>query len=96
MKILGLSTMGNSSACISVNGNIIAAIEEERLSRIKNDGSFPIKSIQKCTEASKINFSDLDLIAVYWKPWKVITRVIGSIKLSFSNIDSVFFHSETS
>ena len=46
MKILGLCTMGNSAACIVINGFVISAIEEERLSRIKNDGGFPLKAIR--------------------------------------------------
>ena len=87
MKILGLSTMGNSSACISVNGKVLVAIEEERLSRVKNDGSFPLKSIKKCIETSDINFSDIDLVAVYWKPWKLMTRIIGTLKLSLESIN---------
>ena len=48
MILLGLSTMGNSAACIFKDNKIIAAIEEERLSRIKNDGAFPIRSIKEC------------------------------------------------
>ena len=39
--ILGLSTMGTSAACIFKGKELIAAIEEERITRLKNDGGFP-------------------------------------------------------
>ena len=65
MKILGLCTMGNSAACIVINGFVISAIEEERLSRIKNDGGFPLKAIKRCMSDKKISFKEIDAIAVY-------------------------------
>ena len=48
MIVLGLATMGTSAACLVRDGTIVAAIEEERLSRIKNDGAFPLRAIAEC------------------------------------------------
>ena len=87
MILLGLSTMGNSAACIFKDNKIIAAIEEERLSRIKNDGAFPIRSIKECLRISNLSINDIDIICVYWKPLMVMTRIYGSIKKNTLNYD---------
>jgi carbamoyltransferase len=80
MKVLGLSTMGNSAASITVNGKVIAAIEEERLTRIKNDGGFPYKSIESCLNIANFNLAEIDEIAIYWKPWNFIGRVSAVLR----------------
>lgn len=67
--------MGNSSSSITVDGKVVAAIEEERLTRIKNDGRFPYESIKMCLDISGLNLKDIDEIAVYWKPWNFMGRV---------------------
>ncbi len=86
MYYLGLSTMGSSSAALFKDGSLIFAIEEERLTRIKNDGSFPIYSIQECLDFASIDINDISAICIYWKPWKVITRFKGVIKKLFSTL----------
>ena len=78
--ILGLSTMGSSSACIFKGKELIAAIEEERITRIKNDGGFPIESIKQCLYISGISIEDVSAICVYWKPLQFSTRTVGVIK----------------
>ena len=46
INILGISCYyHDSSAALIVNGEIMSAVQEERFSRIKNDSSFPINSI---------------------------------------------------
>ena len=67
MKILGISTGHDSGACIVENGNLIAAINEERLSRKKNHIGFPYKSIEKIFEISNIKISELQYIAIEGK-----------------------------
>ena len=78
--ILGLSTMGSSSASIFKGKELIAAIEEERITRIKNDGGFPIESIKKCLLIANISIEDIDAICVYWEPLKLSTRVLAVLK----------------
>ena len=67
-KPTGVSTspdIHDTSAAISRNGKIIAAIEEERLCRIKHAvGVFPIRSISYCLKEAGVNFSDLDSIVI--------------------------------
>ena len=64
---LGLCTMDNSAAALFSDGELIAAVEEERLSRIKNDGAFPYKSIDEVLSIQGIEFDELDVIAIYWQ-----------------------------
>ena len=60
MIVLGLTTMGASAACIIKDGKLIAAVEEERLSRIKNDGAFPILSIKEVLKISSTDIQEVD------------------------------------
>ena len=77
---LGLATMGTSAAALFKNGKLIAAVEEERLSRIKNDGNFPHKAISEVLDIEGIKLSDVHSISVYWRPWVLHTRMIGLVK----------------
>jgi carbamoyltransferase len=67
--ILGLNVSGfHSSACLIRNGEILHAITEERLSRKKQDKSFPIKAIKYCCENVGIEIEDITNIYVGWNP----------------------------
>ncbi|SIT08027.1 carbamoyltransferase family protein [Paracoccus saliphilus] len=77
---LGLATMDNSAAALFQGNRLVAAIEEERLSRIKNDGSFPHLAISEVLDIAGIRLSNVDTIAVYWKPWQLDTRVSGTLR----------------
>mgnify|MGYP001201475002 CR=1 FL=1 len=77
MNILGISAFyHDSAACIIKNGELIAAVQEERFTRKKHDYSFPLNSIQYCLEAAKINRLDLDYIAFYDKPILKFERIL--------------------
>ena len=80
MICIGLSTMGSSSASIFRDDKLLFAVEEERLSRIKNDASFPIKSIKECLEKTNIAVEDVDYICVYWKPYNFLGRTLRFTK----------------
>jgi len=67
MKILGVSAGHDSGASLVVNGELIAAINEERLSRKKLHIGFPYKSIDKVLSISNLKFSELDYIAIEGK-----------------------------
>ena len=79
--------MGNSSACLFKNNKLIFAIEEERITRIKNDSSFPHNSIQACLNYEKINISNINEICVYWRPFNLFTRVYQTIKIFLFNFN---------
>ena len=59
MICIGIATMGSSSACIFKNDKLLFAVEEERLTRIKNDGSFPINSIKECLAHTNIKIDEV-------------------------------------
>ena len=69
MKILGINAYhGDSSACVVINGEIIIAIEEERMRRIKHWAGFPEYSIKACLNFAEIDFKDLDYISINRDP----------------------------
>lgn len=80
MKILGLSAFyHDSAAALIVDGNIIAAAQEERFTRKKFDSGFPFHSIQFCLERAGLQLSDLDEIVYYEKPFLSFERLLQSI-----------------
>lgn len=69
MYILGINAYhGDSSACLLKNGRLIAAIEEERIRRIKHWAGLPIMSIKFCLEEANISLSDVTHIVVSKDP----------------------------
>ena len=58
--VLGGYEGHNASACIMINGKIIAASHEERFSKIKNDVGMPIKSMKYCMEEAGVKPNDID------------------------------------
>ncbi len=72
--------MDSSAAALFKDGELVAAVEEERLTRIKNDNSFPHRAIEEVLEISDIKLSDISKVAVYWQPWRIFIRSIGASK----------------
>jgi len=68
MIALGInySRMHDSSACLARDGQILFAVAEERLSRIKHDAEFPARSIQACLDFAGIAPDDLDEVCFGW------------------------------
>ncbi len=67
--ILGVNANhADSSACIIINGKIVAAVEEERLNRIKHFSGYPIKSIQECLNIGNVKSTEITDIAFNTKP----------------------------
>ena len=67
--ILGLNSIGfNTSASLLCNNKIVAAVEEERLSRNKRTRKFPEKAIKFCLDKENIKPEDLEAIAISWNP----------------------------
>jgi len=65
MYILGLNAYhGDSSACLVVDGKLIAAVEEERFRRIKHWAGFPIESIKYCLKSQNISIDQIDHVAI--------------------------------
>lgn len=77
MYILGISAFyHDSAACLVKDGEIIAAAQEERFTRKKQDMAFPAKAIEYCLEHAGIKGSDLDYVAFYDKPFIKFERIL--------------------
>ena len=77
MKILGIAAFyHDSSACLINEGQIIAATQEERWSRIKHDSKFPVKSIAYCLEQANLHPENVDQIVFYEKPFLKFERLV--------------------
>jgi len=73
---LGLSGFyHDSAAAIVIDGKVICAIEEEKLSGEKHDSSFPFKAIQWCLEYTKITIDEVDMVCWYEDPELKFERV---------------------
>ena len=79
MFSLGLTTMGTSAAALFEDGRLVAAVEEERLTRIKNDGAFPRAAIAECLRLGGIGIGDVSEVCVYWRPWQLGQRLCGTL-----------------
>jgi carbamoyltransferase len=67
--ILGINCFKHdASASLLVDGVPVAAVEEERLSRVKHDGAFPGRAIRHCLAAAGIEAEQLDHVAFYMLP----------------------------
>ena len=62
--VLGLSWNHDAHAAIFIDGQIIASVGEERISRIKNHYGFPFKAIKECLKIANISGKQVDLIAI--------------------------------
>jgi len=70
MIILGINAYhANSSAAIVVDGRLLAAVEEERLNRVKYAAGLPARAIQYCLDQAGAKLSEVDHIAVPRNPW---------------------------
>jgi carbamoyltransferase len=69
VNILGINAYhGDSSAALVQDGRLIAAVEEERFTRIKHWAGFPVQSIRYCLKEAGVEVRDLDHIAVSFNP----------------------------
>ena len=79
MKIIGISCFyHDSAATLLVDGEIIAAVQEERFTRSKHTPDFPINSITFCLEQGGYTIADLDAIVFYDKPIVKFERLLST------------------
>jgi carbamoyltransferase len=75
--ILGISAFyHDSAAALVIDGEIIAAAQEERFTRKKYDHEFPIKSIEFCLEKAGLKAEQLDYVGFYDKPFLKFERLL--------------------
>jgi carbamoyltransferase len=69
MLTLGInySQMHDSSACIVRDGELLFAVAEERISRVKHDARFPVNAIQACLDFARIGAKQVDDVCFGWQ-----------------------------
>ena len=91
MNILGVSCYyHDAAAALLRDGQLIAAAEEERFSRVKHDSGFPRNAISFCLEAGKIHGSDLDYVVFFEKPFRKLDRILASVLQTYPRSWKVF------
>jgi carbamoyltransferase len=94
MLTLGInySQMHDSSACIVRDGDLLFAVAEERISRIKHDASFPKLGIQACLDFAKVTAAQIDEVCFGWQTAGPVYRhdlklyATGRWPLSYINV----------
>ena len=82
MIVIGITGLyHDSSAAVLVDGKIVAAVQEERFTRIKNDSSLPVNAIKYCLDYVKISFSEADAVVYYDNPILTLDRFIRNVKM---------------
>lgn len=77
MKVLGISAFyHDAAACLVDDGVIVAAAQEERFTRIKNDPAFPLHAALFCLEHAGVRAEDLDVVVFYEKPIIKFDRIV--------------------
>ena len=75
--ILGISAFYHDSAAVLlIDGEIVAAAQEERFSRIKNDSGFPTRAVDFCLSEAGLTAADLDHVGFYDKPFLKFERLL--------------------
>lgn len=75
--ILGISAYyHDSAACVVVDGEIVAAAQEERFTRLKHDPRFPKAAIEYCLREANVKLTELDAIVFYDKPLLKFERLL--------------------
>ena len=77
VSILGISAFyHDSAACLVVDGEIVAAAQEERFTRIKHDHNFPVNAARYCLSEARLTADNLDYVGFYDKPLLKFDRLL--------------------
>ena len=83
-RILGVSAFyHDSAAALVIDGDIVAAAQEERFTRKKHDPSFPANAVQYCLTEAALKPEDIDYIVFYDRPLVKFERLLETY-LAFS------------
>lgn len=77
MRLLGISSYyHDAAACLTDQGRIVAALQEERFTRRKFDERFPAQAIAECLRIGRIGPDQIDALVFYDKPWLTFERLL--------------------
>jgi len=93
MNILGISAhYHDSAAALLIDGLPVASVQEERLSRRKNDAAFPMAAIEWCLDHAGLEPDALDAVVFYERPMLKFDRVLSCLLRSFPHSRHAFAH----
>ena len=76
-RILGISAYyHDAAAALVVDGQVVAAAQEERFTRRKHDPGFPVNAARYCLEWGRLSLGDLDAVVFYDKPFLKFERLL--------------------
>ncbi|MCU1497031.1 MAG: hypothetical protein JWM47_984 [Acidimicrobiales bacterium] len=79
VRILGVSCdYHDAAAALVVDGEVVAAAEEERFTRVKHDHDLPVRAIASVLAIGDVKASDVDVVVFHEKPLAVFSRVIAA------------------
>jgi carbamoyltransferase len=83
MNILGINAYhGNASAAIVCDGQLIAAVEEERFNRVKYAAGFPAQALRYCLKEAGLTLEDIDHVAVPRNPYaRLATKLFYALRM---------------
>lgn len=91
MDILGISCYYHDAAAVLLrDGQLIAAAEEERFTRVKHDYSFPHNAIRFCLEQAGTSGADLDYVVFFEKPFRKFDRILMTVLQTYPKSWKVF------
>ena len=91
MNILGVSCYyHDAAAALLVDGQLVAAAEEERFTRKKHDSDFPQHAIDFCLKYANLTADDLDYVVFYEKPLVKFERILQTTLGTFPKSWAVF------
>lgn len=76
-NIIGLSAGHDSACCLLRDGVLVAAVQEERFTRIKNDGALPLQAFEFCLRQAGLARADIGAIAYFEEPQARAARLRG-------------------
>ncbi|HMS14482.1 MAG TPA: carbamoyltransferase N-terminal domain-containing protein [Microthrixaceae bacterium] len=68
----------DAAAAVLVDGNLVAAVEEERLTRVKHESAFPERALDTCLAIAGLDAHDVDLVAYHQKPVDTVSRHLAA------------------
>jgi carbamoyltransferase len=77
MRVLGVSAYyHDSAAALVIDGRVVAAAQEERFTRRKNDADFPKNAVEYCLGEGKTTLAEVDAVVFYEKPFLKFERLL--------------------
>jgi len=74
--VLGINQHHDSAAALVRDGEIVAFVEEERVSRVKHDGTFPARAVRQCLAIAGITLAEVDHVAYFWQARREVVHAL--------------------